>query len=193
MDEIIVIRAADPDGSVFQAVMDVLNGKRAEVVSIAAPVAPVLRIRELEIYHKHRRVFMAGKEVHLNHGEYTMLYCMASSPGQVFSKAQLYEAAWGEEYLHGTNSVENTIWRLRRKLEEEPRHPAYIKTVVGMDYKIDIDGEEQEIKNGISQMADAEAEGCSGHPAYVKTAARITITGSAPGCARLLQPGADFS
>ena len=45
--------------------------------------------------------------------------------------------------------MENTIWRLRRKLEEEPRHPAYIKTVVGMDYKIDIDGEEQEIKNGI--------------------------------------------
>ena len=101
MDEIIVIRAADPDGSVFQAVMDVLNGKRAEVVSIAAPVAPVLRIRELEIYHKHRRVFMAGKEVHLNHGEYTMLYCMASSPGQVFSKAQLYEAAWGEDELCG--------------------------------------------------------------------------------------------
>ena len=140
MDEIIVIRAADPDGSVFQAVMDALNGKRAEVVSIAAPVAPVLRIRELEIYHKHRRVFMAGKEVHLNHGEYTMLYCMANRPGQVLSK---------EEYLHGTNSVENTIWRLRRKLEEEPRHPAYIKTVVGMGYKIDIDGEEQEIKNGI--------------------------------------------
>ena len=95
MEEIIVIRAADPDGSVFQAVMDALNGKRAEVVSIAAPAAPVLRIRELEIYHKHRRVFMAGRKVELNHGEYAMLYCMASSPGQMFSKAQLYEAAWG--------------------------------------------------------------------------------------------------
>ena len=149
MDEIIVIRAADPGGSVFQAVMDALNGKRAEVVSIAAPVAPVLRIRELEIYHKHRRGFMAGRKVALNHGEYSMLYCLASSPGQVFSKAQLYEAAWGEEYLYGTNSVENTIWRLRKKLEKEPRHPTYIKTVVGMGYKIDIDGEEQEIKNGI--------------------------------------------
>ena len=78
-----------------------------------------------------------------------MLYCMANRPGQVFSKAQLYEAAWGEKYLHGTNSVENTIWRLRKKLEEDPRHAAYIKTVVGMGYKIDIDGEEQEIKNGI--------------------------------------------
>ena len=83
-------------------------------------------------------VLMAGREVELNHGEYAMLYCMASSPGQVFSKAQLYEAAWGEEYLHGTNSVENTIWRLRRKLEEDSKHLAYIKTVVGAGYKIEI-------------------------------------------------------
>ena len=149
MDEIIVIRAADPDGSVFQAVMDALKGKRAEMIDVVEQSASVLRIGDLEIHHEQRRVLMADREVELNHGEYAMLYCMASSPGHVFSKAQLYEAAWGEEYLHGTNSVENTIWRLRRKLEEEPRHPAYIKTVVGMGYKIDIDGEEQEIKNGI--------------------------------------------
>ena len=147
MEEIIVIRARDPDGSVFQAVMDALKGKRAEVVDVSNLSASVLHIGDLEIHHEQRRVLMAGREVELNHGEYAMLYCMASSPGHVFSKAQLYEAAWGEEYLHGTNSVENTIWRLRRKLEEEPRHPAYIKTVVGMGYKIDIDGEEQERKN----------------------------------------------
>ena len=138
MEEIIVIRAADPDGSVFKAVVDALKGKRAEVVSVAAPVSSMLRIGELEIHHEQRRVLMAGREVELNHGEYAMLYCMASSPGQVFSKAQLYEAAWGEEYLRGTNSVENTIWRLRRKLEEDPKHPGYIKTVVGAGYKIDI-------------------------------------------------------
>ena len=147
MDEIIVIRAADPDGSVFQTIMDALKGKRAEMIDVVEQSASVLRIGDLEIHHEQRRVLMAGREVELNHGEYAMLYCMASSPGYVFSKAQLYEAAWGEEYLHGTNSVENTIWRLRRKLEEDPRHPTYIKTVVGMGYKIDIDGEEQESKN----------------------------------------------
>ena len=136
MDEIIVIRAADPDGSVFQAVMEAMKGKRAEVVDVAAPATSVLRIGELELHHKCRRVLMAGREVILNHGEYAMLYCMASSPGHVFSKAQLYEAAWGEEYLHGTNSVENTIWRLRKKLEEDPRHPIYIKTVFRSGYKI---------------------------------------------------------
>ena len=136
MDEIIVIRAADPDGSVFQAVMDALKGKRAEVVDVSNLSASMLRIGDLEIHHEHRRVLMAGREVVLNHGEYAMLYCMASSPGQVFSKAQLYAAAWGEEYLHGTNSVENIIWRLRKKLEEDPRHPIYIKTVFRSGYKI---------------------------------------------------------
>ena len=138
MEEISVIRATDPDGSVFQAVMDALKGKRAEVVDVSNLSASVLHIGDLEIHHEQRWVLMAGREVELNHGEYAMLYCMASSPGQVFSKAQLYEAAWGEEYLHGTNSVENTIWRLRRKLEEDPKHPGYIKTVVGAGYKIDI-------------------------------------------------------
>ena len=138
MEEIIVIRAADPDGSVFQAVMDALKGKRAEVVDVSNLSASMLRIGDLEIHHEQRRVLMAGREVELNHGEYAMLYCMASSPGQLFSKAQLYEAAWGEEYLSGTNSVENTIWRLRRKLEPDPRNPIYIKTVIGAGYKIEI-------------------------------------------------------
>ena len=136
MEEIIVIRATDPDGSLFRAIIDALKDKRAEVIHAAAPASPVLHIGELEIHHEHRRVLIAGREVRLNHGEYAMLYCMASSPGQVFSKAQLYAAAWGEEYLHGTNSVENIIWRLRQKLEVDPKHPTYIKTVIRGGYKI---------------------------------------------------------
>ena len=115
MNEIIVIRVADPDGSLFQTIVDALNDKRSEIIHVTAPFSAVLRIGELEINHEHRRVLMAGREVRLNHGEYAMLYCMASSPGQVFSKAQLYAAAWGEEYLPGTTSVENIIWRLRKK------------------------------------------------------------------------------
>ena len=136
MSEIIVIRVADPDGSLFQAIVDALKDGRAEIIHVTAQFSAVLRIGELEINHEHRRVLMAGREVRLNHGEYAMLYCMASSPGQVFSKAQLYAAAWGEEYLHGTNSVENIIWRLRQKLEEDPKHPTYIKTVIRGGYKI---------------------------------------------------------
>lgn len=136
VSEIIVIRAADPGGSLFQEIVKALKDKRPEVIQVTTPVSSVLCIGELEIHHEHRRVLMAGREVQLNHGEYATLYCMASAPGQVFSKAQLYAAAWGEEYLHGTTSVENIIWRLRRKLESDPKHPDYIKTVLRAGYKM---------------------------------------------------------
>ena len=80
MEEIIVIRAADPDGSVFKAVMDALQEKKAEVIDIAAPAPSVLFLGELEIRPAYRQVLLAGKEIRLNHGEYAMLYCMAKTP-----------------------------------------------------------------------------------------------------------------
>ena len=137
MEEIIVIRATDPDGSLFRAIIDALKDKRAEVIHAAAPASPVLHIGELEIHHEHRQVFVAGREVRLNHGEYAMLYCMAKTPGCVYTREQLYAAAWDEIYPYGTNTVENTIFRLRQKIEADPKHPVYIKTVFGVGYKVD--------------------------------------------------------
>ena len=137
MKEVIIIRTVDPDGSMFQAIMDALRSRRAEVFELTGTSHDMLTFGDVEIYPNLRTVLKAGEEVHLSHGEFSMLLLLASHPKQVFSKAQLYEAAWGEEYLHGTNSVENTIWRLRKKLEEDPRHPAYIKTVIGTGYKIE--------------------------------------------------------
>ena len=137
MKEVIIIRTVDPDGSMFQAIMDALRSRRAEVFELTGTSHDMLTFGDVEIYPNLRTVLKEGEEVHLSHGEFSMLLLLASHPKQVFSKAQLYEAAWGEEYLHGTNSVENTIWRLRRKLEEDPRHPAYIKTVVGTGYRLD--------------------------------------------------------
>lgn len=136
MEEIIVIRAADPDGSVFKAVMDALQEKKAEVIDIAAPAPSVLFLGELEIRPAYRQVLLAGKEIRLNHGEYAMLYCMAKTPGCVYTREQLYAAAWDEIYPYGTNTVENTIFRLRQKIEADPKHPVYIKTVFRSGYKL---------------------------------------------------------
>ena len=156
--EVIIIRAADPDGSMFQqklalygavygsdadsrverfrAIMDALRGRRAEVIELAAPSHDILTFGDIAIYPDRRTVLKAGKEVRLNHGEFSMLLLLASAPGQVFSKDQLYDAAWHEEYRYGTTAVENIIWRLRKKLEPDPRNPIYIKTVIGMGYKM---------------------------------------------------------
>ena len=98
MDEIIVIRVADSDGSLFEAIIDALKNKRAEVIHVAAPFSSVLRVGDLEIYLDQQRVLMSGREVRLNHGEYAMLMHMVKSPGQVFSKRRYMP-------LHGTKNT----------------------------------------------------------------------------------------
>lgn len=113
--------------------MDALRNTSAEVINT---IPSVLSFGDIEIWPALHQVFKAGKEIHLNHGEYSILYCLAKSPGRVFTKEQLYAAAWNTERHFGSNTVENTVCRLRRKLEPDPRHPQYIKTVIGTGYKL---------------------------------------------------------
>ena len=136
--EVIIIRTVDSDGSTFRAIMDALRDKRVEIIKLAASSHNVLAFGNIEIYPERRIVLKAGEKVRLNHGEFSMLLLLASAPGQVFSKEQLYNAAWNEEYRYGTTAVENIIWRLRQKLEDDPKHPVYIKTVIRSGYKIEL-------------------------------------------------------
>ena len=136
--EVIIIRTVDSDGSTFLAIMDALRDKRVEIIELAASSHNVLAFGNIEIYPERRIVLKAGEKVRLNHGEFSMLLLLASTPGQVFSKEQLYDAAWNEEYRYGTTAVENIIWRLRQKLEDDPKHPVYIKTVIRSGYKIEM-------------------------------------------------------
>lgn len=133
MREIIVIWTTDADDKVLKTIMGALRNDAVHVVEVTSPV---LSLGDIEIFPASRRVLKAGKEVHLNYGEFSILYCMAQAPGQVFSREQLYNAAWNDSYIFGTNTVDNTIWRLRNKLESDPKHPVYIKTVFRVGYKI---------------------------------------------------------
>ena len=137
MEEIIVIRTSDSDGSVFHSILKVLQGKEVQILHAADLEPSALTLGEIEIFPEQRRVTKAGVEIQLNYGEFSLLYCMACYPGRVFTREQLYNAAWGEDYELGTNTVDNVIWRLRKKLEPDPRHPTYIKTVFRVGYKIE--------------------------------------------------------
>ena len=137
MKEIIVIRTSDPDGSIFRSILGALQGKDVQILHAADLDPSALTLGDIEIFPEQRRVTKAGVEVCLNYGEFSILCCMARRPGHVFSREQLYNAAWGEDYELGTNTVDNTIWRLRSKLEPDPKHPTYIKTVFRVGYKIE--------------------------------------------------------
>ena len=78
-------------------------------VQIVKVTASTLSFRDIEIHPAYRQVFKAGNEIHLNYGEYSMPYCLAKSPGRVFTRDQLYASAWDTEQHFGSNTVENTI------------------------------------------------------------------------------------
>ena len=137
MTEIIVIRTSHPDGSVFRSILGALQGKDIQILHAADLGPSTLTLGDIEIFPGPRRVTKAGVEICLIYGELSILYCMARCPGRVFSREQLYNAASGEDYELGTNTVDNTIWRLRGKLESDPKHPIYIKTVFRVGYKIE--------------------------------------------------------
>ena len=81
MEEIIVIRAIDPDENVFQTIMDALHGKSVQVIEATSSM---LSFGDVKIYPAYRRVLKAGEAIHLNHGEYSMDIEMAGPQTIIF-------------------------------------------------------------------------------------------------------------
>lgn len=78
-----------------------------------------------------------GKRIDLTNGEFNLLQAFCASPQRVLSRDQLLDLS----RLHGAEvydrSIDVQILRLRRKLEEDPAHPQYIKTERGAGYVLD--------------------------------------------------------
>jgi DNA-binding response OmpR family regulator len=84
---------------------------------------------------KHE-AFLAGKPLNLTPIEFKLLGVLAKEPGRVFSRGEIIEKALGYEFDGFDRTIDVHILKLRRKLEPNPRHPRYIKTVYGAGYKL---------------------------------------------------------
>ena len=78
-----------------------------------------------------------GAPIALTPTEYKILCCLMRSPGRIFTKVQLYEAVSGAYFESDENTMMVHISKLRDKIEDDPRHPCFIKTVRGLGYKIE--------------------------------------------------------
>ena len=80
-------------------------------------------------------VLCDGNTVEMPPKELELLYCLASSPNQVFTREQLLDRIWGYEYLGDTRTVDVHIKRLREKLKDHPQWK--LGTVWGIGYKFE--------------------------------------------------------
>lgn len=97
----------------------------------------VIAIRGLEVNELKHTVTVDGRPVTLTPTEYGILNLLAANPGRVFSSEEIFERVWQERYLQSNNTVMVHIRKLREKIEDDPGHPTFIKTVWGVGYKIE--------------------------------------------------------
>ncbi|ACA40457.1 response regulator transcription factor [Lysinibacillus sp. fkY74-1] len=96
----------------------------------------IIEIGNLVINTDTRQVIVQEKEIRLTPKEFDILELLAYNKGIVLSIQKIYEAVWKEDYFKSDNTVMVHITNIREKIEQDPKHPIYIKTVWGVGYKI---------------------------------------------------------
>ena len=97
--------------------------------------SPVLEFGDLTIDAARHKVETPNGVIDLTAREFDLLLYLASSPGHVFSRAQLLDAVWGYDHDGYEHTVNTHINRLRIKIEADPAKPEYVQTVWGVGYK----------------------------------------------------------
>ncbi len=111
--------------------------RRAATGSLAAAGAQAIVQGELHIDPRARSVHINDRAVDLTGKEFDLLWFLAQSPGQVFTRAQLLDQVWGYEYYGDASTVTVHVRRLREKIEPDSAEPQYITTVWGVGYKFE--------------------------------------------------------
>lgn len=102
----------------------------------AAPSAgDLIRCGGLSIDLRLRRAIRNGQEIALTPKEFDILYFLARNRGEVFTKEQIYQAVWENDYLLDDSNIMAFIRKLRKKIEPNPDAPEYILTIWGIGYK----------------------------------------------------------
>ncbi|WP_251550286.1 response regulator transcription factor [Neobacillus muris] len=77
-----------------------------------------------------------GKELKLTALEYQILFLLMASPKKVFTKANLYESVWQEEFYGDDNTINVHMSNIRNKLAKANSQEEYIETIWGLGYRL---------------------------------------------------------
>lgn len=96
----------------------------------------ILQAGKLAVDTESKTASVDGQELVLTAKEYGILELLMRYPHKVFSKANLFESIWNEEYVCEDNTLNVHMSNLRNKLKAADPETEYIKTVWGMGYRM---------------------------------------------------------
>lgn len=112
-----------------------------EYLSSKGKTASNITYGDLSIDKEKCCAFKDGEPIELGAKEYKLLLHFMEHPEKVFTKRQLYQAVWDEDYYIDDNTIMVHISRIRNRIEDDPQKPKYLKTIRGIGYKLHYTGE----------------------------------------------------
>lgn len=98
----------------------------------------VLTIGDLTINIEAYSVFVGAEKVPMTKKEVETMWILAENPSKVFTRDNLLDSLWGQDYFGDSRTVDSHIKRLRAKLDKV-EHPGWeIKTIWGLGYKFEL-------------------------------------------------------
>ena len=107
-----------------------------KTLSTPTPVTKCVEYPDLTVNLSNYSVIYNGNQVDMPPKELELLYFLAASPNQVFTREQLLDHIWGYEYIGDTRTVDVHVKRLREKINDHEKWQ--ISTVWGIGYKFEV-------------------------------------------------------
>ena len=131
---------SEATAELYRGVEELISGQLDSLMlepdsSVSVPANDGLTCEDLTIHARSRQVLRGGEEIQLTPKEFDILYFLARNRGIVFTKEQIYQAIWEEDYYTTDSNIMAFIRKLRKKIEPNPDAPEYILTIWGIGYK----------------------------------------------------------
>jgi len=96
-----------------------------------------INFHEISLDLNNFSVTKNGEKIQLTSKEFDILKLFITNPNRVFTKAQIYNLIWNDEYYGDENVINVHVRRLREKIEEDASKPKYIRTLWGIGYRLE--------------------------------------------------------
>ncbi|PSB01296.1 response regulator transcription factor [Merismopedia glauca] len=117
--------------------------RRTDRIPQAAKHSEILSYGPITLLPERFEALWFAQTVKLTHLEFELLHCLLQRHGQTVSPSEILKEVWGYDPNDDIETIRVHIRHLRTKLEPEPRHPQYIKTVYGAGYCLELPSDEQ--------------------------------------------------
>jgi two-component system, OmpR family, response regulator RpaA len=112
--------------------------RRTDRIPQAAKHSEILNHGPLTLVPERFEAIWFNRTVKLTHLEFELLHCLLQRHGQTVSPSEILKEVWGYDPNDDIETIRVHVRHLRTKLEPEPRHPRYIKTVYGAGYCLEL-------------------------------------------------------